>query len=269
MQVRGDKLFLAWPPSAAEELGPLDYDPSSGFAWSNTFDPADEAHCARGASSAAYSVLLQEGQTLVLPSGWFHWAKASSSSITLMRNFCDDSNYETSQRLMLRFEQSTRWQRDVRLAVQDAREVAERSSVCLDSVGLYRDPKQGIPPIEVAHVRQLVHASTFLYNFLENSPIGETELGLEPGQVCSWLFSGAYLLLWYHILDFEEGRDIELEGSTADYRLFSETIRRGVIDRFQEKSLLAQRHAEHLPQVNSQFMRALATAKTIRSSITK
>ena len=35
----------------------------------------------------AYSVVVEEGETVVLPARWWHWAKSLTPSITLMRSF--------------------------------------------------------------------------------------------------------------------------------------------------------------------------------------
>lgn len=35
--------------------------------------------------SKAYSVVVEEGETVVLPARWWHWAKSLTPSITLMR----------------------------------------------------------------------------------------------------------------------------------------------------------------------------------------
>ena len=34
----------------------------------------------------AYSVVVEEGETVVLPARWWHWAKSLTPSITLMRS---------------------------------------------------------------------------------------------------------------------------------------------------------------------------------------
>ena len=47
-----------------------------------------------------YNVVLEEGQTVLLPRDWWHWAKALTPSITLMRNFVAHDNEAEFTRLM-------------------------------------------------------------------------------------------------------------------------------------------------------------------------
>eukprot|EP00438_Fugacium_kawagutii_P033419 Skav220513 [mRNA] locus=scaffold279:210115:211859:- [translate_table: standard] len=42
----------------------------------------------------AYSVVVEEGETVVLPARWWHWAKSLTPSITLMRNFVNKTNLQ-------------------------------------------------------------------------------------------------------------------------------------------------------------------------------
>jgi len=91
-QVRGRKQFIVFPPEDSKHLHCHVEDECDGRT--TLFDPSDpdygefpEARHAR-----AYSVVVEEGETVVLPARWWHWAKSLTPSITLMRNFVNSVN---------------------------------------------------------------------------------------------------------------------------------------------------------------------------------
>lgn len=89
-QIRGRKQFICYPPSDAEHL----HCKGSACGRTTLFDPAAPDFCQFPGAQAAtpYSVVVEQGETVVLPAKWFHWAKSLTPSITLMRNFVNDVN---------------------------------------------------------------------------------------------------------------------------------------------------------------------------------
>lgn len=91
-QVRGRKQFICYPPEDSELLHAHDADECDGRT--TLYDPSspdfDKYPSARRAQ--AFSVVVEEGETVVLPSRWWHWAKSLSPSVTLMRNFVNETN---------------------------------------------------------------------------------------------------------------------------------------------------------------------------------
>lgn len=111
-QIRGRKQFIVFPPDDAEYLNYFDEDEAEGRT--SLYDPSAPdpekfpvAHKAR-----PYSVVVEEGETVVLPSRWWHWAKSLTPSVTLMRNFINDTNCVDYMRVMQK--------------VQEARELRRR-----------------------------------------------------------------------------------------------------------------------------------------------
>mmetsp|Transcript_67349 Transcript_67349/g.140718 ORF Transcript_67349/g.140718 Transcript_67349/m.140718 type:complete len:478 (+) Transcript_67349:166-1599(+) len=91
-QIRGRKQFICYHPEDSKYL--YAHEDSLYDGKTTLFDPANpdfdkfpEARKAR-----AYSVVVEEGETVVLPTRWWHWAKSLTPSITLMRNFVNEVN---------------------------------------------------------------------------------------------------------------------------------------------------------------------------------
>lgn len=91
-QIRGRKQFICYPPDDHENLYGVSDDLCDGRI--SHFDPAAPDYKAfpKARSASAYSVIVEEGETVVLPARWWHWAKSLTPSITLMRNFVNEVN---------------------------------------------------------------------------------------------------------------------------------------------------------------------------------
>jgi chloride channel 7 len=89
-QIKGRKLFVLFPPKDTVALCPL-----KGEA--TTQSPIDPLHCHQsldqqypnkyGETTEMYFGVLKEGETLLIPAGWWHYAVSLETSITVMRNF--------------------------------------------------------------------------------------------------------------------------------------------------------------------------------------
>lgn len=93
-QIRGRKQFICYPPDDHENLYGILDDKCEGRI--SHFDPAAPDYDAypRARRATAYSVVVEEGETVVLPARWWHWAKSLTPSITLMRNFVNEVNLD-------------------------------------------------------------------------------------------------------------------------------------------------------------------------------
>jgi len=91
-QIRGRKQFICYPPDDSENLHAQAEDECGGQT--SDFDPSrpDWEAFPRATRARPYSVIVEEGETVVLPSRWWHWAKSLTPSVTLMRNFVNESN---------------------------------------------------------------------------------------------------------------------------------------------------------------------------------
>ena len=81
-QIRGRKQFICYPPSDTKFLHSFPVDEADGRT--SLFDPssADYAKFPEARRAQAYSVVVEEGETVVLPARWWHWAKSLTPSIT-------------------------------------------------------------------------------------------------------------------------------------------------------------------------------------------
>jgi len=91
-QIRGRKQFIVYAPEDSKYLHSFVDDDCDGRT--SLFDPTapdyDAFPDARHATP--FSVVVEEGETVILPSRWWHWAKSLTPSITLMRNFVNEVN---------------------------------------------------------------------------------------------------------------------------------------------------------------------------------
>ena len=93
-QIRGTKQFILYPPSQAHQLHAGEgvwSDKGSAQSW---FDPLapDYDKFPRARDATPYIAVCEPGETILVPSDWFHYAVALTPSITLMRNFMNDHN---------------------------------------------------------------------------------------------------------------------------------------------------------------------------------
>lgn len=109
-QIRGRKQFVCYPPDDTEFLHYHEDDECEGRT--TLFDPAapDFERFPKARRARAYSVVVEEGETVVLPSKWWHWAKSLTPSVTLMRNFVNEVNMQEH----LRIQEKARRARDAK-----------------------------------------------------------------------------------------------------------------------------------------------------------
>ena len=121
-------------------------------------------------------------------SGWWHWAKALTPSLTLMRNFCDTSNQQQSESLVNRFslgQQYRFWKTDINAAVHAAQDSANSSTVSLDGASVYQRGQKGCAAVmSLATVRQLVSACEVLSDELRR---GSSEVASQCACYSAWL----------------------------------------------------------------------------------
>lgn len=89
--VRGRKLFVAFRPEDAKFLyADGSHSPIDPLA------PYDEIAAAYPdyAKATPYAVVLEEGETILVPSGWWHYAASLGPTVTVMRNFWSNTNLE-------------------------------------------------------------------------------------------------------------------------------------------------------------------------------
>lgn len=93
-QIRGRKQFICYHPDDTKFLHSTPPDDCGGRR--SEFDPTnpDFDRFPEARSARAFSVVVEEGETVVLPSKWWHWAKSLTPSITLMRNFVNEVNQD-------------------------------------------------------------------------------------------------------------------------------------------------------------------------------
>ena len=100
-QIRGRKQFILYPPSQARLLHASEGVAGGHGAEQTWFDPLrpDFRKFPRARDATAHVAVCEEGETVLVPSGWFHHAVSLSPSITLMRNFVNHANFDAFQRL--------------------------------------------------------------------------------------------------------------------------------------------------------------------------
>ena len=87
-QVKGRKLFLLYPPRDTPKLYPLEGEATTQSPVDPLIPMADHRERYPDFERAElFSCVLQEGETLLIPEGWWHYAVSLSPSITVMRNF--------------------------------------------------------------------------------------------------------------------------------------------------------------------------------------
>lgn len=92
-QVRGRKLFICYKPSDTENLHAFSGD--EGLCNGSWLDPLDDDVCEKWPNyikATPYVATVEEGETIVIPQGWWHYAIALDNSITVMRNFYSQHN---------------------------------------------------------------------------------------------------------------------------------------------------------------------------------
>eukprot|EP00929_Paragymnodinium_shiwhaense_P098183 TRINITY_DN59701_c0_g1_i1.p1 TRINITY_DN59701_c0_g1~~TRINITY_DN59701_c0_g1_i1.p1 ORF type:complete len:642 (+),score=53.81 TRINITY_DN59701_c0_g1_i1:47-1972(+) len=92
-QVRGRKLFVCFEPKESKHLHAFAGD--EGEESGSFVDPlAEDAAKAWPdfAKAECYATVVHEGEAIVIPQGWWHYAVSLDSSVTVMRNFYTRAN---------------------------------------------------------------------------------------------------------------------------------------------------------------------------------
>ena len=98
-QIRGAKQFILYPPSQRsvlhcnEGVGEGKHDHGASQTW---FDPLapDYDRFPRARDATPYVAVCGPGDTILVPSLWYHYAVALTPSITCMRNFMNQHNVD-------------------------------------------------------------------------------------------------------------------------------------------------------------------------------
>ena len=85
-QICGSKLFILYPPSDTEALQPLQ---SEKETVQSSLDPFDlgNSNLHNKENMKPLACILNAGDVIVIPKGWWHYAMALDRSITFQRNF--------------------------------------------------------------------------------------------------------------------------------------------------------------------------------------
>ena len=85
-QIKGRKLFILVPPEAIDVLHPL---PTEKETVQSGLDPLhpDVEKWPGYPEAGAVACILEPGEAVLIPKGWWHWAVAIDASITYQRNF--------------------------------------------------------------------------------------------------------------------------------------------------------------------------------------
>jgi len=93
-QIRGRKQFICYPPEDHDKLCDDHMEDADGRV--SMFDPSapDFERYPKAKEARVFNAVVEEGETVVLPSRWWHWTKSLTPSVTLMRNFVNEVNFE-------------------------------------------------------------------------------------------------------------------------------------------------------------------------------
>ena len=103
-QVDGRKQFVLYAPSDAEHLRLHAWEEKIGQSGSDglrrAFDPSkppDPVIYPQTRKARAYVAVVEPGETILVPRGWWHYARALDVNVTLMRNFVNSANSDFFQ----------------------------------------------------------------------------------------------------------------------------------------------------------------------------
>jgi len=92
-QIKGRKLFVCFSPDDGKYLHAFEGDEGlQNGSWIDPLDVDATTQWPDYAKATPYIAVVEEGETIVAPQGWWHYAVALDSSITVMRNFFTDCN---------------------------------------------------------------------------------------------------------------------------------------------------------------------------------
>lgn len=93
--LRGRKLYVLCSPADSSKVAPArSLSKAHGTKYEGRLDPLDPLHQERARSQGLtlYATVLEPGQTIIAPDGWWHYAVSLTPTITLMCNFWDSIN---------------------------------------------------------------------------------------------------------------------------------------------------------------------------------
>lgn len=93
--LRGRKLYVLCSPDDSPKVAPVrSRSKAYGTRYEGRLDPLDPQHLHRAQRDGLqlYATVLEPGQTILAPSGWWHYAVSLTPTITLMCNFWDLAN---------------------------------------------------------------------------------------------------------------------------------------------------------------------------------
>lgn len=91
-QLYGSKIFVLFPPQDSEFLYPKEHIPNQ--SWISDIERADLQRFPLFAKATRYQTILQPGDTVFIPCGWWHAARVSGPSISIGQNLLDGSNWD-------------------------------------------------------------------------------------------------------------------------------------------------------------------------------
>ncbi|CAE7657104.1 FPR1 [Symbiodinium pilosum] len=92
-QIQGRKMFVCFPPSDGEHLHPFEGDEGlMNGSWLDPLDPDVFQKWPDSRRATVYMAVVEQGETIVAPKGWWHYAVSLDTSVTIMRNFYSTSN---------------------------------------------------------------------------------------------------------------------------------------------------------------------------------
>ena len=100
--IRGRKLYVCCSPADDDKVATKrSRDKGRGTQYEGRLDPLDPAQRKRAERQGLtlYATVLEPGQTILAPEGWWHYAVSLTPTITLMNNFWDKANMRGLQDL--------------------------------------------------------------------------------------------------------------------------------------------------------------------------
>lgn len=92
-QVRGRKLHVCFSPEDGQHLHPFEGDEGLlNGSWLDPLDPDVLQKWPDYAKATPYIAVVEEGETIFAPQGWWHYSVALDTSVTVMRNFFSKNN---------------------------------------------------------------------------------------------------------------------------------------------------------------------------------
>uniref|UniRef100_A0A7S2NF84 JmjC domain-containing protein n=1 Tax=Haptolina brevifila TaxID=156173 RepID=A0A7S2NF84_9EUKA len=95
--IRGRKLYVLCRPSDSSKVAPpRSLSKAHGTCYSGRLDPLDPASREKAEENGLeiFATVLEPGQTIIAPDGWWHYAVSLTPTITLMNNFWDETNLD-------------------------------------------------------------------------------------------------------------------------------------------------------------------------------